>query len=185
MMSSLVGCGSIPPADHKEVSESVISYLSNDLPKNTYRIYFCQGKSYSKQPNKEISESWIQLRNIQINIYDGDLKIASLNNDEVAAMDFSKYKKLNFDWRFERTNAKLTEGFLILNPDDAEYGKNIKIAHQKIDRVLSIAQSPDVSAIGGTVSMYGGQYGYIFPMTLSTSVKFCENKRIVFYKKMN
>jgi hypothetical protein len=183
---ALVGCGHIPPSAHKEVSQSDQAYIAKkELPANTNRLYLCQGKRYTKAAWGEGSESWTQARNTQLNLYDGATKLAILNDDEVAVMDFSKQKILRFEWRFEITDAKIGEGEIKLDPANSIYSSATKIASQKIDRVFTVTDSGTVIAAGGSVFSFGGQYGYTYPAPISTGEKFCENKRIVFFNKLN
>ena len=184
---ALVGCGHIPPKAHQEISQPELAYISKGaLPQNTYRLYLCQGKRYTKLSNGEVSESWSQPRNAQVAIYDDAIKIAVLNDDEVAVLDFSKQKTLRYEWQFEITGVKLAEGEVKLEPSNAAYSRNMKIASQKLDRVFTVVDSGTVIAgAGGAISSFGGQYGYSYPMPISSSEKFCESKRIVFYQKMN
>ena len=162
---ALVGCGHIPPSAHKEISLADKAYIAkNDLPANTNRLYLCQGKRYSNFVGGEVSESWIQARNTQLNFYDGATKLAVLNDDEVAVIDFSRQKTLRFEWRFEITDAKIAEGEIKLDPTNSIYSSANKIASQKIDRVFTVIDSGTVIVgAGGVVSFFGGQYGYSYP----------------------
>ena len=184
---ALVGCGHIPPSAHKEVSKSDQAYIAkNELPANTNRLYLCQGKRYTKLASGEVNESWTQAKNTQLNFYDGAIKLAVLNDDEVAVIEFSKPKTLRFEWRFEITDAKIAEGEIKLDPANLIYSSATKIASQKIDRVFTVIDSGTVIAgAGGVVSAFGGQYGYSYPAPISTGEKFCENKRIVFFGRAN
>ena len=184
---ALVGCGHMPPSAHKEVSQFDLAYIAkNQLPPNSNRLYLCQGKRYSNFVGGEVSESWIQARNTQLNFYDGATKLAVLNDDEVAVIDFSRQKTLRFEWRFEITDAKIAEGEIKLDPTNSIYSSANKIASQKIDRVFTVKDSGTVIAgAGGVVSAYGGQYGYSYPAPISSTEKFCENKRVVFFTSMN
>jgi len=177
----------MPPASHKEVPAQTLAYLAKkDLPEGLYRIYICQGKSLTRNSGNKLSESFVQPRNTQINIYDDEVKIATFNDDESIVLDFKKEKNIKFDWRFEITNGKILESNLFLNPQDKIFTIDSRIASQKINRVLNITDY-GLAFIGpnNTVFFTGGSSNTEPNFEISSSNNLCDGKRIIFFKQIN
>ncbi len=172
----VTGCGTIVPAGQNEVSPEILSYIKTEkIEKNYYRVHLCQGKSYFKKPGGSISESWVQAKNIQVNIFDNNLKIVTFNYDESIVLDFSKEKLISYD--LVSQSSKLKSGSIELNKLDPFFLNNkVFFINKRINQVMDWIELP----------MYPynpGRFIFIYEIETSASNNFCENKRIIFYKK--
>ena len=176
---SLIGCGNIPPSSHKEVSAQDLAFINTKkIEKNFYRVYLGQGKSYIRKPGGRISEGWVQPKNSQINVFDNTIKIASINYDETIILDFSKEKVLNFDWKFQITNSKIIDGTIELSPLDPFITNNkVNIINKRIHWVDNWIDLPGLYDLGRS--------NRIYEIETSASNNFCEERRVIFYKKID
>jgi hypothetical protein len=174
----LIGCGHIPPSSHKEVSAQDLAFINTKMIEmNFYRIYLCQGKSYIRKPGGRVSEGWVQPKNAQINVFDSTAKIATINYDETIILDFSKEKVLNFDWKFQITNSKIIDGTIELSPLDPFFTNNkVNIINKRVHWVDNWIDLPDLYD--------SGRLNRIYEIETSASNSFCEDRRIIFYKKI-
>jgi hypothetical protein len=178
LVLSLIGCGHIPPSSHKEVSAQDLAFINTKIiEKNFYRVYLCQGKSYIRKPGGRVSENWVQPKNAQINVFENTSKIATINYDETIILDFSKEKFLNFDWKFQITNSKIIDGTIELNPLDPFFVNNkTNIINKRVHSVMDWISLP---------GLYDpGRFNLIYEIETSASNNFCEERRIIFYKKI-